>query len=197
MYTLIGKLDTRAFRVAWMLEEVGAEYELIKAAPRTDEAFAHHPSGKVPALSVDGRSIIDSSAILSFLADRHGQFTFECGTIERAQQDGWLHLVNDEIDQVLWTAARHSFVLPKEKRVPDVKESLKWEYARNLDRIMDKMEGDYLMGEKPTVPDFVLAHCSGWAKAAGFPTENEKYAAYSKRMKSRPAFGRVVDMMKG
>ena len=53
----------------------------------------------------------------------------------------------DEIDALLWTAARHSFVLPADKRVPDVKDSLKWEFARNLDRITDQISGPFLMGD--------------------------------------------------
>ena len=27
MYRIIGKLNTRAFRIAWMLEELGVEYK--------------------------------------------------------------------------------------------------------------------------------------------------------------------------
>ena len=42
---------------------------------------------------------------------------------QRAKQDALLHRVNDEIDAVLWTAARHSFILPEAERVPAVKKA--------------------------------------------------------------------------
>ncbi|HAV60481.1 MAG TPA: glutathione S-transferase, partial [Planktomarina temperata] len=40
------------------------------------EAKAHNPSGKVPALVVDGEVLPDSVAIMSFLSDRHNALTF-------------------------------------------------------------------------------------------------------------------------
>ncbi len=54
MYEVIGKIDTRAFRVLWMLEELGQPYEWTKAGPRSAEVMEHNPSGKVPVLLVDG-----------------------------------------------------------------------------------------------------------------------------------------------
>ena len=89
MYKLIGTPKTRAIRVLWMLEELGAEYTLDPVAPRSDEARAYNPSGKVPMLQVGDDVIIDSVAICQYLADVHGKFTAQAGTIERALQDSW------------------------------------------------------------------------------------------------------------
>lgn len=65
---------TRATRVRWMLEEVGADYALetldvASGANRTDAYLAIHPHGKVPAITVDGRPMIESGAICAWLAD--------------------------------------------------------------------------------------------------------------------------------
>ena len=191
MYKVIGHPRTRTFRVIWMLEELGQDYELIPLSPGSDAMKNINPSGKAPALQVDGVTLTDSSAIMCYLADKHGQFTHPCGTIERARQDAFLHQINDEFDAVLWTAARHSFVLPEEKRVPEVKESLRWELAYNADRIADQIEGEFLLGDQMTVPDIMLTHCLNWAFAAKFPLENEKLRAYSKNMRARPAYKRA------
>jgi len=192
MYTVYGNLQTRTFRVLWLLEELGLPYEHVNAAPRSDETRVVNPAGKVPVLVAEGIALTDSVAIMSFLADRHEKLTHPCGSIERARQDGFTYFINDELDAVLWTAARHSFVLPKEKRVPQIKESLKWEFARSVDELMRRMgDGPYLMGEMMTVPDVLAAHCANWAHAAGFPLENEAFNAYVKRMRSRDAFKRV------
>ena len=40
MYEVIGKIDTRAFRVLWMLEELGEAYKWTKAGPRSAEELA-------------------------------------------------------------------------------------------------------------------------------------------------------------
>lgn len=193
MYDVIGSRSSRALRVMWALEELNLPYRVIKAAPRSAEVLALNPSGKVPVLKDGDNVITDSTAILTYLADKHGGLTFAAGTIERAHQDGFTHCILDEIDAVLWTAARHSFSLPEDQRVPEVKASLKWEFEGNLNRITDQIQGPYLMGETFTLPDIILAHCGGWAKAARFPSDNEKFAAYLKRCRGRAAFLRLAD----
>lgn len=191
MYTVVGTGKTRAFRVLWMLEELGLDYEHVPAGAGSDEARKYNPSGKVPSLVVDGTVITDSAAIITFLADRHGGLTFPAGTIERARQDAMTHFVLDEMDAVLWTAARHSFVLAEEMRVPAVKVPLKWEFERAQNLFMDRIgDGPYAMGETMTVPDILACHCAGWAMAARFPLIDE-FKEYSKRLTSREAYKRA------
>ena len=93
------------------------------------EAQLANVSGKVPSLEVNGVNIADSTAIITYLADKYNQLTFPAGTIERAQQDSFTQFILDELDSILWTAARHSFVLPKEMRVSELKDTLHWEFA--------------------------------------------------------------------
>ena len=108
----------------WALEELGIEYDHKPYSVRSPEAMEHSPTGKLPALIAEGEVITDSAAIITFLADRHGGLTFPQDRFN-AQNRTHLHRVNDEIDAVLWTAARHSFILPEAERVPAVKDSLK------------------------------------------------------------------------
>ena len=192
MYQVIGTRASRAFRVLWLLEEIGRPYEHLAAAPRSKEALAVNPSGKIPALRVGDDVLTDSSAIMAYLTDRHGQLTCPAGTIERARQDALTHQILDDLDAVLWTAARHSFVLPEERRVPQVKEALKWEYERNLERLSSALKGPFLMGDKITVPDILLAHCLIWAEKTGFPAPDEKLSQYRGRMMAREAFQRAA-----
>ncbi len=72
MYTVIGTVRTRAARVLWMLEELGLPYTHVAAGPRSDGVTPFNPAGKVPVLIADHVPITDSTAILTFLADRHG-----------------------------------------------------------------------------------------------------------------------------
>ncbi len=193
MYKVLGGVRSRAMRVLWMLEELGVPYEHVSAGPRSDEVRALNPSGKVPVLVVDGTTLTDSSAILSFLADRHQALTFPPGTLERARQDGLMHKVLDEIDAVLWTAARHSFVLPEDQRMPEIKGPLRWEFARSEGALADALgAGPYLMGSEFTIADIVLAHCLGWAITAKFPVEDARLQDYLARCRARPAFQRAA-----
>ena len=57
------------------LEETGAPYEakpilLAKGQQRTEEYQKINPRGKVPALSVDGKILVENTAILTYLARR-------------------------------------------------------------------------------------------------------------------------------
>jgi glutathione S-transferase len=191
MYKVIGKAQTRTFRVLWMLEEIGQPYELVQSSPRSDDVLALNPSGKIPVFIDGDATITDSTAIITYLADKHAQLTFPAGTIRRAQQDALTHAVLDELDAVLWTAARHSFSLPEDKRVPEVKPSLKWEFARNLNLLADRLEGPFLMGEQMTIADIICTHCLNWAFGAKFPIENEKMLTYGKEMRARDAYLRA------
>lgn len=193
MYEVFGPVATRTFRVLWALEELGQDYTLTQTSPRSAEMKALNPSGgKVPALREGDTVITDSTAIISYLADKHGQLTAPAGTLARAKQDAMLHLVLDEIDAVLWAGARHSFILPEEHRVAGVKPSLKWEFNRNLSRLADRIDTPYIAGDQFTVVDILLTHCLNWAFSAKFPYESEKMKAYAKEMRNRDAFKRAM-----
>ncbi|WP_299349538.1 glutathione S-transferase family protein [uncultured Shimia sp.] len=192
MYEIIGSPTSRAFRVMWMLEELGQPYKVTKAGPQSEEVRAVNPSGKIPVLREGDAIVTDSTAIMTYLADKHGALTFPAGTLERAHQDAFTQCILDEIDSVLWVATRHNFTLPEDKRVPEVRHTSKWEYERNLSKLMDRCKGPYLMGDTFTVPDIILSHCGAWARGAKFPSDNEDFNAYLKRCRAREAFQKLT-----
>lgn len=193
MYTVIGPVRSRALRVLWMLEELGQPYTHVPALPRSDGVTSVNPTGKVPVLIIDGVPITDSTAILTYLADHHGQMTHPAGTLERARQDSLTQFLLDEFDAALWLAARHSFVLPEELRHSAIKDTLKWELERSQAVLVSRMgTGEFLMGDMMTVPDIILAHCLSWAAAARFPILQPRLAAYATAMQARPALHRAM-----
>ncbi|MBP6115126.1 MAG: glutathione S-transferase family protein [Neisseriaceae bacterium] len=70
--------DSRAFRVLWLIEELGLDCEVVyhRREPRTlraPAALRHvHPLGKSPTLEVDGQVLAESALILTYLATHHG-----------------------------------------------------------------------------------------------------------------------------
>lgn len=192
MYKVYGVVPTRTLRVLWTLEELNQPYELIECKPQSDIIRAINPTGKLPAMQDGDATITDSVAIMTYLADKHGQLSFPFGSIERAQLNAMLMLLLDEFDAVLWAAARHSFALPEEHRVPEVKKSLQWEFARNLAKLEKRMTGPYLVGDKMTIADILFTHCLNWAYSAKFPVEGQKVLDYAKSMRNRDAFKRAV-----
>ena len=86
---------SRSTRLIWALEELGLEYELVeyKRHPKTrrapDTAKSLHPLGRFPLLEIDGKVIVESGAILTYLVEREGKL----GPADGAKEDYtyWMH----------------------------------------------------------------------------------------------------------
>ncbi|MEM1274250.1 MAG: glutathione S-transferase family protein [Pseudomonadota bacterium] len=195
MYRLIGSLRNRAFRVAWLLEELGEVYELVEAQPHSETVLSVDPGGKLPVLETDDGALWDSIAIMNWLADRHGRFTHPASSFARAQQNAVTGQILDEIESLLWMAGRHSFILPEDRRVPEIKDSLRWEFTRNCKRIAMRLrDGPFLAGDAPTVPDFLWTHCATWAHSARFDVNEPRLINLAERMRARQAYAKVAKL---
>jgi len=76
-YTLYGVTDFANFAVHLALEELGVGYravflDLDAGELKTPDHLARHPLGLVPALETPDGTMIETAAILLWLADRHG-----------------------------------------------------------------------------------------------------------------------------
>jgi glutathione S-transferase len=190
MYKLIGSAKSRAFRVMWMLEELGEAYEQDSAAPRSPEALALNPSAKVPAFMDGDDVILDSVAICQYLADKHNRFTHTAGTLERARQDSFTHLALDELDGALWWAAKNSFVLPEDLRSDKAAAACEYDYMRGLGHLEARLgDNEFVTGDEFTVPDLIIGHCMGWGiNAMKWEPPKGPLRDYLERLRERPAF---------
>lgn len=183
MYELIGNFRTRTQRVIWLLEEIGCEYRLIDAAPASDLAKSYHEDGKVPILRCEGNIVIDSRAIMQFIADREGQFTSAAGSFARARQDEIMSIALDDIDAVLWTMARSTRLNGADELLENSVKTLVQEGFTRLER---EITGEYFFGENFTIADIYCAHILAWAKSLGHHMP-KPLLAYYRRCYARPA----------
>lgn len=70
--------NSRSQRILWLLEELGADYE-IRAYQRDaitnlapPEMKAVHPLGKAPVIEDHGRMVSESGAIIQYICEKHG-----------------------------------------------------------------------------------------------------------------------------
>lgn len=189
MYTVIGSPKTRAFRVMWMLEELGQPYSIDPALPRDKKLETINPSLKVPVLQDGADYVIDSVAICQYLADKHQALTYPAGSIARAHQDSFTQFAVDDVESGLWQASKHTFALPPEYRVEDAKRACVFDFDRAMKALSARL-GDktYVMGDTFTVPDLLLGHCAGWAKAIGWTLPDGNVGEYFARVAMRPAY---------
>lgn len=194
MYKLFGTPGSRAARVMWALEELGAPYEMVAVKAHSPEVLAVNPLGKVPALLDGDLPVFDSTAILLHLSDKHGALTFAPGTKERARLMSVVAFLVDDFEQPLWTAAKHSFILPEALRAKEaILPACHHEFTKALSAL-EKLLGDgpFLMGETFTIADIIAGHLGGWAKATGFPAPEGAVAAYMERVRARPGWQAVA-----
>ena len=89
-------------RIALALKGIEVEHvpvNLREGEQRSPAHISRQPQGFVPVLQLeDGTQLTQSLAIMTYLADRHGKFTYPAGSLERARQDALTHTIVDEFD---------------------------------------------------------------------------------------------------
>jgi glutathione S-transferase len=200
MLRLYGCTNTRSMRVAWALEEAGAEYDyepvnLRKGEGRRPSFLRINPSGKVPVL-VDGDLVLtESAAICTYIGDCFptSGLTPAVGSADRARYNQWMAFAITEVEQPLWTIHKHRFALPTELRVPAVEEAARWEFGRAC-RVLEKGIGEkvFVVGDRFTAADIMLAQVIAWAPSTGIEVESPLLKAYAERLLSRPALDRAI-----
>src|SRR6059058_4457227 len=99
---------TRSSRVLWLLEEIGAPYELAEVAGaqrRSGEHLRRHPLGRVPVLELgDGTTMFESAAICLQLADLNpvAGLIPPTGSSERALVYQWVVFAVAELEGPLF-----------------------------------------------------------------------------------------------
>jgi glutathione S-transferase len=191
---LYGFGPTRSLRALWGLRELGADFEFVPVnlpagEHRRPEFLALNPAGKLPVL-VDGDSVItESAAIVLYLAEKFPEKGLLPKDIkQRAQVYRWVMFAVTELEQPLWRIAKHTFILPEERRLPqDV--ALAREDFTAMARVLERQlqEREFIVGDRLTAADCVTAYLTDWANENrlldGFPN----LRAYLDRMYARPA----------
>ncbi|MCB9549308.1 MAG: glutathione S-transferase family protein [Myxococcales bacterium] len=200
MLTVYGLKRSRSTRALWALEEAGLPYDFRRLDARAGEHrqpdfLALNPGGKVPVL-VDGDFVLsESGAIVTWVAEQVPALGLvpAAGTRARALYDQWLHFALTELEQPLWVAAKHTFVLPEKLRVPAVIPVCAKEFGRAA-QVLAQGLGDrpFLLGDAFTMADLVVGHTLAWAvRQQGLPLDAPAVAAYAERLWARPAFARA------
>jgi glutathione S-transferase len=193
MMKLYGTPPTRVLRVIWLLNELGLEYEQVPVALLQGEHLqpdflSLNPAAKVPVL-IDGNQVItESAAIQLYLAEKYPQAGFIPSAVEeRAQMYRWIFFLVTEIEQPLWRIARHTFVYPDEKRIPQDVELARQECLEMvavLERHMQ--ERDFVVGDRLSVADFNAAYTLDWANEEEMLGDAPRLREYLKMMYARP-----------
>jgi len=188
---------TRSSRVRWLLGELGIEHfveqiDVFAGEGRKPEYQKVHPHGFVPALEVEGQVLIESSAICMYLADKYAEAKLApaTGTLERGKYYEWMVYVPATADPTCETVMFHTLFLPEDKRIPELVTRAKKTWSTKIEPRYAKAlaSSRYILGDRFTAADVLVASSIAWAKMAGMLSDDETLANYLDEMTKRPAF---------
>lgn len=182
---------SRSARVRWTLLELDVEFESIEGRDLfgSEQLKLVHPLSKLPALKEDGRSLFESAAICTWLADRHADkgLIAPSGTWERALHDQWAAFTLSELEAHLWSTARNTFVYPEDRRVPEIFDQNSYEAKRSVKVIDDQLAGtEYLVANAFLVTDIIAGYAINWARRAKLTEGFSNVQTYVERLLERP-----------
>ena len=161
---IYGIARTRAFRVLWMAEELGLDYEHIAietgaAGARQPGYLAVNPNGRLPAIDDDGFIMWESLAINIYLAKKHATGTLYPVTPQgEAKVTQWSLWAANEIERATNVWSFHAERLPLAERDPKIAAAA-IELLAPPFRVLDRTLADrpYLLGDDFTVADLNVA----------------------------------------
>jgi glutathione S-transferase len=169
------------------LEEAGATFEaqrinLREKEQQRPEYLAVNPKAKVPALAVDGGTITENPAIISYVADTHPQAKLLAapGELQRAKAQEWM----------AWCASTvHRDFSPLFRDKDNAEQRTVTQ--KNLDDYEKWLKGTYVLGETFSAADCYTLVFTLWGLKMGF-TLGPKMRASAKALLQRPAVQRAV-----
>ena len=193
----------RSIFTVWLLEELGADYEMEiydrnemgRAPPELKQA---HPLGKSPVIDDDGFVLAESGAIALYLLDKfdpENRLGPPSDAKQRAEWMQWLMYT----EASAFAPMLMKLLLSRADDKPPVFDMFATgEVALQLGYIEARLsDRDYVMGDAFSAPDIGMTYIAEMAQRLGELAPYPKLAAYLERNKARPAFQRALEKTGG
>ncbi|WP_322517220.1 glutathione S-transferase [Rhodopseudomonas palustris] len=200
MLTLHHLNDSRSQRILWLLEEIGAPYELkryqrdatTRLAP--PELATVHPLGKSPVITDSDLTLVESGAIVDYILRRYGEDSGlrpAEGTRDFEAYQEWLHYAEGSamlpLMLQLYTSRLKDAAAPLQPRIDS-------EIANHLGFVEGALKGRaYFVGDSLTGADIMMSFVAEVAGSFGRLAPYPELTAWIARMHARPAFVRSVE----
>ena len=189
--TLYDAPRSRSARVVWTLEELELPYssEGGRHLLGSEEAKIIIPTGKLPAVRIDGRMMFESAAICTWLADSCPEKAFiaPLKSWGRAMHEQWVSFALTELEAYLWSSLRNRLILPKEERIDAIAGQNSREICRGLDVLERYLEArEFLVDDRFSVTDIIVGFTTNWARQYKLLESYEAVSAYNQRLLALP-----------
>lgn len=193
--------EGRGFRVVWMLEEMGLPYRLrpvdmLAGVENDPEFLAINPAGFIPAIQDGDATMVESVAIMEYLAARHGPTPL----VPDPHDPGFplyqqfLHMGEAGLATFVYLAVVSQIVAPEEERDNwGGREAIKI-FESRLALVTRQLEqSPYIAGDRFTAADISVTYALEFAqRTIGFQL-GETELAYVARTTNRDAYRRAMD----
>jgi len=195
-YTLYFSPGTASLALHWMLIELGEPFEAVMAdietgAHKTPEFLRINPSGRIPALIVDGAPHAEVAAMLMLVAERDpaGRFDVKPGAPERA----------DYLQRMVFLAntlqpAYRDWFYPHEAAGAENEAAVQAHARARIEAALTRMDANladgrtYMLGERMTALDFLATMLTRWSRNMPKPaTDWPHLKRYIDRMRAMPS----------
>jgi len=209
--------NSRAQRIAWLLEELKVPYEVkhykrdatTSLAPKSLREV--HPLGKSPVLTDGDLVIAESGAIIEYLVGRYGDggLAPEPGTPEHVDYLYWLHAAEGSVMPylvvgLLTTRMRTNAPILIRPIAKGIAGQIRDRYVKpNLKALVSHMEKtlsqqEWFAGPAFTAADIQMAYPIEAIEArAGYVGDMPNLKAFAEKVRQRPAYQRAVERTGG
>jgi glutathione S-transferase len=199
MLKLYHTAQSRSTRPRWLLEEIGAPYELVRISMKdnqhkTPAYLAVHPHGQLPALVDDGVTLIESAAICLHLADKFpaAKLAPPLGSADRGRYYQWMVYTIGTLEPPVLDVFLNTIQLPEAERSAAKAESGRARFAEAATVISDGLGSKpYLLGDTFSAADVMIGSTLGWCSFMGLLDGQKVLTAYVERLMQRPAYQRA------
>jgi glutathione S-transferase len=191
--------DSRSQRILWLLEELGAPYEVVRyqrnkktmLAPK--ELRRVHPLGKSPVLEDDGKTFAETGLIIEYLVDRYGPGLAPARDAALYwRYKYWLHYAEGSLmPPLLLKLVIDRLGLLGYPARPYVKSQLKL----HLDFLEAELaDAPWFLGESFSAADIMLSYpIEAASSRAGLDQTRPKLMDFLARIHARPAYRRALE----
>ena len=196
MIKIYHSTGTRGFRVIWLCEELGIDYEVEKVDFSKEHRFSSewlqiNPLGKVPSLE-DGELLMsESCAMMQYILDRYGNGRLQppTGTVEHAYFLQWLWFSEATFSRPVGEIVNHRREFPGELGITDVVKEMQSRIFKCI-LVLNKAleEKPFILGKKFSAADISLGYTLLIAQNRVEDSLPERVSNYWESISSRKAF---------
>ena len=178
----------------WMLEEVGAPYDMVVLGFDSDmksaDYLAINPMGKVPAIVHAGKTVTECAAICAYLADAFPAAGLAPPIDKRADYYRWLFFAAGPVEAAV-TNKSMGFILPEGRE----RMAGYGTFEHAIDTLEQAVSGPaWICGDQFTAADVYVGSQIDWGLSFGTIPSRPAFESYAARLRERPAYKRQKEL---